>query len=70
MLTHHQYTHLLSKRMRQGSLSEVEMTQLTEFTQDQPTACPKCGCQVFSPFLPDRGLVVHDIAGCKGKKSK
>jgi hypothetical protein len=37
-------------------------TQMQAFERRQPTACPRCGCQVFDPF--GWNIVIHDVTNC------
>lgn len=41
-----------------------ELAARAAFVRTQPKQCPKCGCQVFDPFVGRQ--VIHDVANCEG----
>jgi ribosomal protein S27AE len=46
----------------------INFYKLEKKFKSKQNVCPKCGCQIYSPFAD--GRLIHDINTCKGVYKK
>jgi len=64
MITYERYTELAARMVTNKSeLSLIEIHQIREFENEQPSVCPYCNGIVRTSFDPPR--IMHDVAVCK-----
>lgn len=63
MMTFNEYTD--ERRSRKWGIA-VDHDAIAQFEAAQPKSCPECGAYVFDPY--GWNWVIHDVAGCLGKR--